>query len=64
MTRRCIVTGCEAEATARRRMCTAHWHRLPGRMRSRLSLSAGFCQTGITDEQWDRARIWLELGPI
>lgn len=58
--RPCLVHHCIEEASARRRVCRMHWQMLPGRMRSRLSLTAGFGQTARADAAWDRARRWLE----
>jgi len=60
MTRRCIVTGCEGDASARRHLCHAHWLALPGRDRSRLSLQTGFKASPIAEEAWRKARLKLE----
>ncbi|MGE4307432.1 MAG: hypothetical protein AB7E24_25790, partial [Novosphingobium sp.] len=58
-----LITGCTGAASARRRVCEEHWRALPGKMRSRLSLTAGFGQTARSDEAWDRARQLLERAP-
>lgn len=62
MSRACLITGCTGSASARRRVCETHWRALPGKMRSRLSLTASFGQTATSDDQWDRARQLLEAG--
>lgn len=60
MTRACIVSDCGAEVNGRSRLCKPHWDALPGRERSRLSLSARVKRNPVVDELWDKARASLE----
>lgn len=53
--RTCLAPRCAEPVGARRRVCEEHWNALPGRLRSRLSLSSRFAATPTTNADWDRA---------
>ncbi|WP_454278049.1 hypothetical protein [Sphingomonas sp. Marseille-Q8236] len=53
----CQVKGCNVAMRVNQRVCDAHWAALPGKVRSRLSMSR---HGRVADEMWAKAVARLE----